>query len=176
MFVRAFIAINISDKIKERVKPALKELREIGASTVPPKNLHLTLKFLGNIKPDKLEQVKQALSKIEFSPFKIKFKGVGAFPNKDYIRVVWVGAESKELEDLSQEINRELKGLFPEDKSSAHLTLARVKKKLELSKFFEKYKDERFGSFEVHSFELMQSELSREGPVYSILWSSGDSF
>lgn len=174
MLTRCFIAINIPRNIREELIPLLKELKEKGVRTVSPKNLHFTLKFLGEIKPDKIQKTIEALSKLEFNPFKIEVKGAGAFPNQNYIKVVWVGAKNEEFEKFAKEINESLNGLFPKENFSAHLTLGRLNKKANLSSFFEKYKEKSFGSFVANSFELIQSDLTKEGPAYSVLWSSSE--
>lgn len=174
MLERYFIAINVQDSAKEKLTILLKKLREKGVRTVPPKDLHFTLKFLGNVKPDKVQKTIESLSKIEFVPFRIKLKGVGAFPSESYIRVVWAGAESKELEEFSGKINSSLEKLFSREKFSAHLTLGRVNGKINLSSFFKENKDRSLGSFSAESFKLIQSELTKKGPVYSAIWSSSE--
>ncbi|MDD5022877.1 MAG: RNA 2',3'-cyclic phosphodiesterase [Candidatus ainarchaeum sp.] len=172
MSSRLFLSIEIPRSIKERVLPPLKELREAGAVSVPPKNLHLTVKFLGEVRSDKLHKTMDILEKIEFTPFKISIEEIGAFPNKEYVRVVWAGVKSKGLEELSENINKSLKEIFNYEKLTPHLTLARVKNKIMLNSFFQKYSNKKFGSFKAKSFELMSSEFTKRGVEYSVIWSS----
>jgi len=152
--------------------PVLKELKEKGVNTTHPENLHFTIKFLGDLKPDKLQKTMHMLSKIKFAKFKIKLKGIDAFPNKNYIRILYAKSKSSELGALAEKINILLSDLFPKEQFTAHLTLGRVSKKLDLSSILKKYDAKYFGSLEVNSFELMSSDLSKEGPKYTILWSS----
>lgn len=172
MLGRCFIAVNIPDNKKEKLIPLLKELKEAEVRTVIPKNVHFTLKFLGEIKPDAIQKIIEKLSKIEFTPFEVKLKGVGAFPNENYVKVVWAGAQSAGMEKLADKINSKLEELFPKENFTAHLTLGRINRKLNLNSFFKKYKKAFFGSFVAESFELMHSELKKGGPEYSVLWSS----
>ena len=166
MQIRSFIAIEIPEAFKYKLKSAMNELDVPGVKPVFYRNLHLSLKFLGDITPDKLEQVKYKLSKISFRSFRIKLKKLGVFPSPDYIRVVWVGAESKQFLELSKKINDSLNDLFPLEEITPHITIARVKKKINLEKFLKKYSSIDLGSFKVDSFKIMQSILKKEGPEY----------
>ena len=165
--MRCFISINLPEELKSPVSSLKKEINTEGIKPVEDKNLHITLKFLGNVPVEKLGEIEQALRNVEFSKFKIKLKKVGVFPNESYIRVVWIGCENSELEDLSDKINESLSGLFKKEPFSAHLTIARVRRKTDLSNFLEKHREDEFGEFEVSNFELKSSKLSKEGPEYS---------
>ncbi len=174
MLARCFIAINLPKYLKEDLTPILKLLREKGIQTTPPKNLHFTLKFLGDLRQDQIQKTMEILSKIKFEEFKVKLEGVGAFPNEKYVRVVWAGAQSKKLQKLALNVNASLKGLFKEEEFTPHLTLGRVKRKTDLSEFFKSHQVDPLGSFKARSFELMQSQLSKHGSIYSVLWSSSE--
>ena len=125
--MRIFIAIGLDkeeyfkelqDKIKEHVKGTF------------PKDFHCTLKFLGDVKENKIDKIKGLLRNIKFESFKISLSGVGAFPNENYIRVIWIGLEPREIIiDLQKNIDNELSKLkFQKDKRfEPHLTLTRVK-------------------------------------------------
>ncbi len=170
MLVRCFIAAEINERALERLKEPMKELQKVdGIRTPHPNNLHITLKFFGDVPPDKLEKIKHSLSKISFSPFMIRFKGIGVFPNEKYVRVVWAGIESKELIKLTKDINLSLKGLFKEEEFAPHLTLGRVSKKVDLHGFLQRYANKEFGGSKINSFSLIESKLTPQGPVYSII-------
>ncbi len=174
---RCFIAINLFGKrsrIKENIIPVLKELKEKGVNTIHPENIHFTIKFLGELKQDKIQKTISILSKINPPKFKIKIKGLDAFPSKKYIRIIYASSKSNELDNFAKKINDSLLGTFAKEPFVAHLTLGRVSKKLELISILKKYEGKYFGSLEVSSFELMSSELSKEGPKYTILWSSSE--
>ncbi|MBI5051348.1 RNA 2',3'-cyclic phosphodiesterase [Candidatus Micrarchaeota archaeon] len=167
---RCFIAIELSEKAKKKVYAAARTLERLeGVRLVDPENLHLTLKFLGEVGPDKIESAIQLLGKIKRNKFKVTLTKVGAFPNKEYIRVVWIGCVSNELEGLGKQVNDALSKLFKPESFAAHLTIARVSKKISLEQFFTKYEKTKFGEFEVDRFYLKSSVLGKEGPVYENL-------
>jgi len=166
--MRCFISVEIPEELKRTVSPLKKEIHTEGIKPVEDKNMHITLKFLGDVPEEKFGEIESALRKVEFSKFKIKLKGVGVFPNESYIRVVWVGcSDDAHLKDLSEKINDSLSGFFKKEPFSAHLTIARVKRKVDLNEFLDEHKDDEFGEFEVSNFELKSSKLTREGPKYS---------
>ena len=106
---------------------------------------------------------------------KVKLRGVGVFPNESYIRVVWIGCKSKDnsLKELSDRINEGIGELgFPREENTPHLTIARVKRRINLLDFLAKYKNADFGEFEVTQFFLKQSILGRDtgkGPKYETI-------
>jgi len=176
MLIRSFISISISERVTERLLIPLKELREMKVQSVPPKNLHLTLKFLGDVKPDKIERTKELLEEIPVMPFTVNIKGIGFFPSVRYVKIIFAGVKSEGLQILSNKINEKLKPLFPVENFLGHLTLARVNKKYNLSSFYSKYSNTSFGSMKVNSFSLMSSLLVKGGPIYSQLWGSEEQF
>jgi len=107
-------------------------------------------------------------------PFEIGFKGTGAFPNLNRMRVAWIGIKSEELKTLAEDVIRTL----PSDKEEkpqrfrAHLTIGRIKFAEGAKKgrpLLEKYEDHDFGKLHVGSFELMKSTLTPQGPIYEVL-------
>ncbi len=167
--LRCFVSVRIPDQLKENILLAGREPNLQGVKLIERDSLHITLKFLGNVKPSMLEGVVSILRAIEFSPFIVKLKGFGVFPSEEYIRVVWIGCESRGLYDLDKKINLALADIFRKEEFTAHLTIARVKRKVDLHKFLEQHKNDSFGEFVCSSFELMQSKLTSAGPSYSVL-------
>ncbi len=167
--MRSFIAIDVPQELKRNISLLKKDLNFEGIKPVEDENLHITLKFLGDVDSKKLSDVEKALRRVKFKKFKISVRSVGVFPNENYIRVVWVGCESKELIELRSYIEDTLADMFKKEQFNAHLTIARVKRKVDLSAFLNAHRNEDFGEFEVDRFELKMSELSREGPKYSTL-------
>ena len=168
--MRLFIAVGIPPEIKRALNEAQRRLPdEGGLKRVEPPLLHITLKFMGEANPKMLEKIDNALSTVSFSPFTVDLKGVGVFPSQNYIRAVWVGCENRALEKLAEQINGKLAGLFPEEKFSPHLTIARVKRKLVLDDYLKNNAERSFGYFQVNEFHLIESILSREGPKYTVL-------
>lgn len=167
--IRCFIAIEIPEELKEKIVVLSRELNIPGIKLVELENMHITLKFLGDVTGDKIDGIKEMLQTVDFSNFSIILKGVGIFPNENYIRVVWIGCESKELYILTKKINEALVSEFKKEEFTAHVTFARVKQKVELHGFLEKHKNDSFEEFTCSNFVLKQSELGREGPKYNTL-------
>ena len=169
--MRLFIAIDFNE-----LKAYFLELQKLlpkNAKFSLTKSFHLTLKFLGEVQPDKAEKAKEELKKIKFKPFSVYLDSVGVFPSESYIRVVWIGLKPENnILELQSSIDEKLKGLFEKEKDfKAHVTLARAKfiddKKGfagQLKKIVVEHK-----KFNVGSFKLVKSTLSPKGPVYEDL-------
>lgn len=172
--MRLFIAIDLSKEVKNYLFELQKKFYGLGKiNWVAKKNLHLSLKFLGDVKEEDLEEVKNILEIIKFNKFKIILKDSGVFPTKNYIRVLWVGLSpvSKILE-LQKKIDEALLLKFPADQRFlAHLTLGRIKSLKDKKKFLELLESIKIEelSFDINSFELMKSELTKDGPKYTVL-------
>lgn len=169
--MRLFLAINLPDDLKKQLFELSRGLKGFGKiKLVEEENIHLTLKFLGDSEP---KPIIKALDGIEFQPFDISLKGLGVFPNTNYIKVVWVGCDKgfHETIQLHDAIEGSLN--FPKYKDfHPHATIARVKFpkfKNSLLQFIEDASAKEFGSFKVKSFELMKSELTRDGPKYDVV-------
>ena len=185
--MRCFIAINLPDKIKEKISDITKNFPEKGIKKVGEHNLHLTLKFLGEVDKNKLEEIKKILEKINCQKFDVSLKDFGFFPNTNFIKVVWIGIEkgNKEIIELQKQIDSELeKSGFKKEKGFSvfdrkyfpskmekgfepHLTIARVKFLENKKEFLDKMNKLKFeDNFSVSSFDLVESILKKEGPVY----------
>jgi len=170
--MRLFVAVPISEELRGKLWDLGKEIDQDGIKRVNAANMHITLKFLGEMPEDAAEKVMGQLKEVEFSSFRCSVKGIGVFPNENYIRVVWAGSESNDqLEILAQKVQACLGG--QKERFSSHITIARVKRKVDIKEFLEKHKDEEFGPLDVSEFHLMKSELKREGPEYSIIGTFG---
>jgi len=89
--MRTFIAINLPKEVKDYLFDLQKEFRDSGKiNFVHKSNLHLTIKFLGQVDENKLKEIKEKLSNIKFKPFEVYLNNTGIFPNKDFIRILWV--------------------------------------------------------------------------------------
>ena len=112
--MRAFVAIEISNKeIINSISKFQSEIK-IQAKPVEPKNLHFTLQFLGEISEEILEKIKIALKSVKFSSFEVKFTGIGAFPKLKFPRVIWVGTDENggsTLVELAKKIENVLHGV-----------------------------------------------------------------
>lgn len=170
--MRLFVAVGLPGEVQERLGRLAGELPPDGLKKVAPGNMHVTLKFLGEAGEGDLEWIRGELEKVKFSEFGVKIEGVGVFPNENYVRVVWAGTESgRKLEELARKVEDALSPRFPAEKRgfSSHVTLARVRRKIEVRGFLGKHKGEELGEFGVEKFALMRSVLGREGPEYSVV-------
>ncbi len=169
---RCFICIDFPKQIREKVKRIQDNLPEFKGKKTEIENLHLTLKFLGEIEEEKILKVKENLKKIKLKKFKIKINKIGVFSEK-FIRIVWLGVdeqdeESKKLWDLQKEIDNKLNGIFEKEKRfMGHITIARVKNIKDKKKFLDRLNEIKINvDFEVREFKLKESILKPEGPEY----------
>lgn len=172
---RAFICIDFSEEIiKEitRLQGLLdNKIKFIGKIT-EPENLHLTLKFLGEIDEGVLEEVEKRLAEIKFKKLDLHLDKIGAFSHRGMPRIVWVKIAGKEVFELQKKIDEALSGLFPrEERFMSHATIARVKYIADLKYFFEYLKSLKIKKikFVADGFKLKTSELRITGPVYKVL-------
>lgn len=180
--MRTFIAIEIEEPLRKEFSFLQNELRKSQADVkwVEPKNMHLTLKFLGETKEEKVEKIKEVLKKLtqELRPFEITFCNLGAFPNLSSPRVIWIGIDKgkEELTKLARGIEEHLEELgFPKEKRpySGHLTLGRIrsmKNKENLKKIIEKKMEfQAENKLYVNRIVFFRSELKPSGPIYTKL-------
>lgn len=170
--MRAFIAAEISEEARVKVARLQDNLQSAGADVkwVEPRNLHLTLKFLGEIDKRKLPTLTEALTRCvaAFAPFPFWLEGVGTFPRPEHPRVIWVGvSEGKEnLIKLAQAVEKVCNSLgftTEERPFSPHLTIGRVRThtRLEAAPF------KTSEPTRVDRLVLFQSTLSPQGPRYT---------
>jgi RNA 2',3'-cyclic 3'-phosphodiesterase len=167
--MRCFIAVDLPDFLKAGIVKTQTELSGFDSKLVEEENLHFTLKFLGDVSEDKIDVMKNRLATIHIPKFNVRLNGVGFFPNDKFIRVVWIGTESKEFSDLHNDVNNLLSDIVKKEKPMPHLTLARIKTQSfreELIEFSKRHEKEDFGSFEVSKILLKKSTVTRNGPVY----------
>ena len=174
--MRAFIAIDLNDEVREGLVRAQKRIGNKAAKIkfVEPENLHVTLKFLGEIDETMAEEVKKALAEIakKHRKHRVRVKGIGVFPNPNYVRVIWAGIENDGgIKAIAADVDREMHRLgFRKDRDFvAHVTIGRVKfirDKLELAMALKDLANEGFGEFDVEAIELKRSTLTPKGPIY----------
>lgn len=169
--MRSFIAIEIPKELEEEIKKIQEQLPREDCKLVISKGFHITLIFLGDIKDDYVEEVKQKLAETPITKFNLTFSNMGVFPNENYIRVVWLGfKDDSHVNALQRFITEKLD--FKEDKRfHAHLTLARVKFVKDKKSFVEQLRKIKIPEmrFKVDKFKLIKSELTPEGPIYTDL-------
>jgi 2'-5' RNA ligase len=178
--IRCFVAIEIPQSIQGLLKPLQiclqSKIRK--ASWTKLGNFHLTLKFLGDVHPETIEVVSEAIQNVveTQAPFSIEFGGVGAFPNFARPRVLWVGIKQGGLtvSCLAKSVNFELKHLgFPTDnRFHPHLTLARLRAPMNLEPLqdmLRQYRTIDSAVVNVNEITLMQSQLHPNGAIYTSL-------
>lgn len=178
--IRSFIAFDIeSESILKKLADAQSLLAKTGADLklVEPKNIHITMRFLGDITTSIAEKIFEEMKKTQFLPFDVKLQGIGAFPNLHYPRVIWAGITqgADQLRSISNQLEPCLRsiGFAPDPKGfSPHLTIARVKSgknKVELSKCVAENVAYEFGVIRAECLRLKKSDLTPRGPIYSTL-------
>ncbi|MDP3728114.1 MAG: RNA 2',3'-cyclic phosphodiesterase [bacterium] len=170
--MRLFLAIDLPKEIKDYLFELEKKVKEAKITWVSKKNLHLTLKFLGEVNEKDLPKIKKQIQ-ITHSKLKVKLGATGFFPNNKDPRVIWVSLEPEEqIIALQQKLDAQLLMQFPnEQKFQAHLTLGRIKSIRRKEDFFNSIKSIQLEQkkFEINSFQLMKSELTKLGPIYETL-------
>lgn len=175
--IRCFISIEIDTSVKENIECYIKKLaNEISFKKikwVKTDNMHITLAFLGKTPMDKIKQISAVMELVsdKLDPFIVNLKGTGFFPNDHEPKILWIGVEkSPSLYFLKKEIDTGLENIkvkFDKKPFSPHLTLGRVKESLNLH--LNTLPDFQ-ASFLVKNISLVKSELLREGPIYSNLF------
>ncbi|RMF55536.1 RNA 2',3'-cyclic phosphodiesterase [Candidatus Woesearchaeota archaeon] len=172
--MRLFIAIELPEEIKKLLEKAQNHLKNNSdrVSWVKKENMHLTLKFLGEISDE--NKVIKALKKVVFKPFEAETSDLGVFPSQNYIKVVWLGLKSSEqTKELHDKIDEQLFNIgIKKDKNFVpHMTLGRVKYIKDKKAFVQKISNFRPEEkpFKVQGFSLIKSELTPTGPIYSTI-------
>jgi 2'-5' RNA ligase len=183
--IRSFIAIELPEEVKtglNRLQAELKLPQHTFVKWVAPEGIHLTLKFLGNISPQKVAEVTKVMEQASqgISPFQLEIQEVGAFPNLRQPRVLWLGIRG-EIDKLTAWQQRIDNGLAPlgfakETRSfTPHLTLARLREgvspgdRRDFGELVIKTPVEVNFKVNVNSLNLMKSQLLPGGAVYSRL-------
>ncbi|MBX9603066.1 MAG: RNA 2',3'-cyclic phosphodiesterase [Bryobacteraceae bacterium] len=176
--MRLFTGIALPEEIEGRLEQLLGRLRPAAPaqSWSPAANLHVTIKFIGELPEARLEELKQALAALPARAPEVELKGLGWFPNPHRPRVLWAGVQAgPALSDLAAAANQGLVplGIAAETKPySPHLTLARIKSDeglIALRQAIAQLDSVEFGRFRPDSFHLYLSKPGPRGSVYSKL-------
>lgn len=182
--MRTFIAIELPQEIKDSLSKIQEQLKQSGADVkwVLPQNIHLTLKFLGEIDDIKLSKISEILEGTakDKNPFQVRISSLGAFPKLNFPRVIWIGidkgdAETREIAGRLEEKIAKI-GIPREDRPfSSHITIGRTRSTLNRDKLVGDLGTlaSNFGGnnleFLVTKITLFKSTLTPKGPVYEIL-------
>lgn len=174
--MRAFIAIEVPEELKERVLAASEKLKTESIVLVKKEAMHITLHFLGDITEAEAEKVKEAMNSVTHRPFEASLSGISCFtPN--FIRVIFadVTKGKEEISAIHRELSTPLSGAgirIEREEFVPHLTIARVKYAADRGRLLDLIKRNsaaEFGSFAVNSIVLKKSLLAASGPLYTEL-------
>lgn len=167
--VRTFISVDLPLNIKKEIKKIQNLLPDFVGKKTEQENLHLTLKFLGEIDNAKVEEIKKRLGPIKIEAFEAEIDNIGVFSEK-FVRIVWI--HLKGAEKLQEEIDKALEELFyKEERFMSHITIARIKSIKNKIDFLSKLKEIKIPivKFKVASFQFKKSELFPQGPRYEVI-------
>ncbi len=182
--IRSFIAIPLAPVIVEGLsrfqKQLEKSLPEQAIRWTPSEQMHLTLKFLGNVEGAAVEQLKSALEPLgrDFAPLHLKAEGLGGFPSTRNPRVLWVGlhGDLEPLKTLQQKVEQVTEPWAEKEdrRFHPHLTLGRVRenflrKARQIGEVLQTTTAPPFGEWVVRHFYLMRSQLSPKGATHSVV-------
>lgn len=177
--IRSFIAVEIDPPKKQKLSALISNLKtsEAGVKWVNESQMHLTLKFLGDIKEEKVREISDTLKSVAdtSSAFSIRLSSIGAFPNMHKPRVIWIDIDKgkEELKLLAGQIENELeKSGFTREKRGfkAHLTLGRVKSLKNISNLIGLIKKTEISlhdEIEIKEIILFRSTLKPTGAIYT---------
>ena len=185
--IRAFIAVELPAELKKELSELEGRLKKNSPPVVKwvdPKNIHITLKFLGEISEDNIDELMLAIEESAqgIQPFQLEVSEVGAFPNLERVQVLWVGVKG-ELEKITRlqksiELNTEQLGFPRESRDfSPHLTLGRVRdetrpnERQRLGKLLADTSFTALHNVNVDAINLMKSQLTPTGPIYTCIGS-----
>lgn len=166
---RCFISVDLPENLKQEVVKIQNMLPEFIGKKTESENIHLTLKFLGEVDDSKLDEVKKKLSEIKFQKFGAEIDSLGVF-NIEFIRIIWLHLTN--CNKLQEEIDDRLKNLFKkEGRFMGHVTIARVKNIKNKKEFLEKLGKIKIRKikFIVENFKLKKSTLTKTKPIYEDL-------
>ncbi len=184
--IRTFVAIELSAELRQALRGVQKQLKgapgAYAVRWVSTDNLHLTLKFLGNVPRAQVDDLAKGLEEAAtgITPFTLQAHGLGCFPNTRKPNVVWVGLEGEiaRIVELARRVEDALaaRGIAREDKPfSPHLTLGRVNRdarqsdRAALGEAIQKFPPADYGPVPVQAVHLIQSDLRPGGAVYTVL-------
>lgn len=175
---RIFIGISLPNEIKEKIENIKKTFRQsmINAKWVEKENMHITLKFLGEIPEEKVANIAKIIAKTSkfFKPIILEIEGIGAFPNMKKPSVLWIGISkgNEEIIKYQNLLETNLVDLgFPKDTKSyhSHITIARIKNHKNVDKLTTMIKEIKLGQMTFDKVDIIKSTLTPQGSIYNIL-------
>ena len=172
--MRIFTAIDIENQ------EALEKLEKVqgevsyGFNKVKPEKMHLTLQFFQNINQEEVEKIKKGLKQAKLESFKMKVKGVGVFPSRKHVRVVWAGIESEKIFDLKEQVSNHSVPDSNDHEFHPHITLARVNgidrtEKKYFRQKLEKLENREITEINVNKIKLFESIHNGKNTEYRVI-------
>jgi 2'-5' RNA ligase len=167
--MRVFISVELPEEIKKEILEIQNQLPEFRGKKTEFENLHLTLKFLGEISEEQVKEVRKRLKEIRLANFEALLAEIGVF-SPSFIKIIWVRLEN--CDKLQEEIDEKLDGLFKKEKRfMGHITIARVKSVKDKRKFLSSLKEAKYENkkFKAGRFLLKESTLTEDRPLYKTI-------
>lgn len=171
--MRLFVALDLPDAVKRALEPLASGLGDV--RWVPPGQQHLTIRFIGEVDERHLDEIAEALSLVPGAPFELRLKGIGHFPPRGAMKVLWVGIErNPELAQLKKRIDRVLRqtGLPPDERRfQPHVTLGRVRRPPSpdrVATWLMRHSLFASEPFPVSGFQLYSSYLKPDGAIHAL--------
>ncbi len=172
--LRLFVALDLPPEVIEvttDVQSELDRLNLFKGKWTPAANLHLTLKFLGEVATEKVDDIHQSLASIRFYPFTASLAELGVF-SPQQIRILWIHVGGSGVIEIQRKIDDALKNIYPpEHRFMSHLTIARIKQVSLPSRLLQTLNKITLCPcpFEVKEFHLNSSTLTANGPLYKTI-------
>ena len=180
--IRTFIAVDLGHEVRRAVRPLLERLSRATSDVkwLDADKLHLTLKFLGDVQDTEIYRVCRLVedAAANVAPMRVAGRGVGAFPNPQRPRTIWLGIDDPDgrLTDLQAKVERQLQAMqFPREERPfrPHVTIGRVghvRRRLDaLAPILSELPDVEWGVLDVDQCVVYASELTPRGPIYTVL-------
>jgi len=175
--MRLFVAIDLEEGMKEKIVEAINSFPRgsFDIKWVEKDNLHLTVKFLGEVDEGKVKEIMNKIENVlkESHPFRISIEGLGYFGSPSHLRTLWVDVKKgrEKIVEIIEKMNKDLDDVKKDSHPpSVHVTLGRVKSGRNrdlLLRTIGEMKDVKFGEMDVKVVKLRQSMLDKKGPQYS---------
>lgn len=176
--MRLFIAIDLPSNLKEKLEQTINAFKKcnLDAKWVDAKNIHMTLKFLGEVNEEKLDEIKKIMREAaaQYKSLEANLTDFGFFPDENYVRVFFVATDKEEiLKNVADNLEKKLEKIgFPkEGRFKTHITLARVRTKKNIDRLKKEIKCvELKEKFSVSEITLFKSTLTASGPIYEAIF------
>ncbi len=176
--IRAFIALELSEDVKENIAALSSKLSKLDVSLVAKEKMHITMFFFESISSQRLNLVKNVIEEIDTPAFELSVKGTSAFTER-VPRVIFadIGEGKENVMELYESMKPKIEdlGIYVEQRDfTPHITIGRARRpdreKDEILAFVSEHSDYDIGSYTCRRIKLMRSDLTSDGPVYTEIY------